>query len=230
MAVPIYLTTEITLTDVNTELFVSAGTPVGDWDYDIQVNLTQAELFEVATYRQPANEPNNFTTTLTVGVNNVDSQLNDTAMSPNGTTPCVGRGIVASDSAGARLLEVLAIKIFGHAKARAAIENDTVITARQSEIASKLAVSFNTDRNLIFNQYVNLDRVELNAHNVNDYNDVDADRTYNFSGLSFEVPLRVVGSVDTGASGEVLNGPAVGGALVVNGAYNVPLKITLNIA
>jgi hypothetical protein len=202
---------------------------VANWDYDIQVNLTQAELFEIANYRQVSGSNNEYTVVLNVNNDSTNTQLDTTGIAPN-----TGRrflGFETSDTAGARLVEILAMKLFGHAKARAAIENDTEVAANQTLIAQGLFNSFTTDRNDIFGQYVNLDLVERDANNTNGYNDVDGTRNFNFSGVAFEVPLRVLGAVDAASADIVKNGPTdVGGALVESGSYNVPLKITLNIA
>jgi hypothetical protein len=43
--------------------------------------------------------------------------------------------------------------------------------------------------------------------------------------MDFVLPVRLVGSLDALASNVLKNGPSVGGALLANGAYNVPLKV-----
>jgi hypothetical protein len=126
---------------------------------------------------------------------------------------------------GTRVLEILALKIFGHARARAAIANDSDIVAGiASDLANHVQNVVTAHRNDIFNQYVQQDLAELNA------NDVDAPVSFNFQQDTLVFPGYVAGSLvnKAGLSPELLNGPVdMSGHMVANGDYNVPILLRL---
>lgn len=147
---------------------------------------------------------------------------------------------------GDRLLEVVAHKLFGHGQARAAIKNDSEFYTHDNEVWDHLSttVATNTIRNDIFNQYVATGRYnaysnfQMNGVDVNNtdntftnLNDVNTWVNFNFNGLTFDYPLYLVGNMLhdvslTNAEIAVLqNGPNVGGTLLQNGLYNVPILV-----
>jgi hypothetical protein len=150
------------------------------------------------------------------------------------------------ETIGDRLLEMVAHKLFGHGQARAAIKNDTEFYNHNDDIWDHLATSVenNVYRNDIFNQYVasgryNVwnqtngvnDQNNLPNNGDNDFNDVNRWVQFNFDGLTFDYPLYLDGNILTDASltnderNVLQNGPDVGGTLLRNGVYNIPILV-----
>jgi hypothetical protein len=137
---------------------------------------------------------------------------------------------------GDKLLEVVAHKLFGHAQARAAINNDDLFYLHDRELWDHLSnsVAQSDFRNDIFCQYVGLGRYNAwaptSANNASS-NDVNGWVNFNFVNLTFDYPLFVSGNILLNSSltpGEInvlQNGPNVGGTLLVNGAYNIPILV-----
>ena len=147
---------------------------------------------------------------------------------------------------GERMLEVVAHKIFGHGQARAAIANDHEFFNHDNQIWNQLSntLLLNQYRNDIFNQYVGTGRYNVLSNyeagsnagtntedGVNNYNDVDTWVNFNFNGLTFEYPLYLAGTIITDPSlspaenALLANGPNVGGTLLNNGVYNIPILV-----
>ncbi len=145
---------------------------------------------------------------------------------------------------GDRLLEIVAHKIFGHGQARAAISNDTQFYTHDDKLWDNLsnAVLNTTFRDEIFNQYVALGRYSTEANsnattspnNQNDVNNMNGGPSwvpFNFNGLTFDYPMFIAGNMLTDPSltneerNLIQNGPNVGGSLLANGVYNVPVLV-----
>lgn len=226
----------------------------GTYDYTFQVNLSGVanditHIFSNATYIQNSNNPDNYDINLVIpdSVNfaNWSSGLNNR----NTITLDIGSSNVAFTTLdpsvlqtfGDRLLEVVAHKIFGHGQARAAISNDREFYTHDGELWNHLSNSvLNSDfRNDIFNQYVSLGRYENTITerlaNDNTYNDMNTYINFNFIGLSFDFPMFLAGNIllnNTLTNDEVnlfVNGPNVGGTLLNNGAYNVPILVKFRV-
>ena len=123
---------------------------------------------------------------------------------------------------GTRVLEILAIKIFGHARARSAISNDTTITSNIKENLSNHFINvINKYKYSIFNQYVQTDNPNINT------DDITAPVEFNFQQDILSFPGFIVGNLDDKSrlSNDLLAGPNVGGNLMVNGEYNIPILI-----
>jgi hypothetical protein len=156
------------------------------------------------------------------------------------TTLSAGKSLL-----GLRFLEILATKIFGHSQARAAIANDSAFYQNSAnsliqQIASGLNNALQAKQNDIFNSYVETGRVANQAqlitnNNVDVGNDVNMYQTFNFGNSNWEFPMVLTGNLINMESNHDLatinNGPTtVGGNLLVNGQYGVPilLKFHLN--
>lgn len=132
---------------------------------------------------------------------------------------------------GFRLLEIAAESIFGHARARAAISNDTdYITATLPAtyynvynggsdqvnasilniLEEQVTKAFNSDISTIFNQYVDFNRdttyggVDLNQ------NDINGPVTFNFDELRFQFLLTFVSDVRSNSLGDLIHDRAQG--------------------
>jgi hypothetical protein len=141
---------------------------------------------------------------------------------------------------GYTLLEVVAHKLFGHAQAHAAISNDDKFYLHDAEIWDHLSntIANSNFSNNIFKQYVALGRYNAwaptSANDVNNSNDVNGWVNFNFINLTFDYPLFVSGNLLLNSSltpGEInvlQNGPNIGGTLLVNGSYNIPILVRLH--
>ena len=117
---------------------------------------------------------------------------------------------------GSRMLEIIALKIFGHPQARAAISNDTkwYKDTLISDIVNSASNSFNEKTNEIFDLY----KIGNNFNSIYEQN-----INFDFTNTYFDIPFYLTGSLGPSISNEVANGPNMGGSVLVNGLYNVPL-------
>lgn len=146
---------------------------------------------------------------------------------------------------GLRFLEVVATKVFGHAKARAAIANDSdfyrpdaVSSSIINQVAQGMDSALTTLKNDIFNMYVGYDRVQLNTADLADptsqHNDVDGFVNFNFENTNWEFPINFHSTVlDDGTDGanmvEIGEGPNVGGAKLSSGSMTVPILLRFHL-
>ena len=231
-----YYFSDLFAIDRNTALFVSPPDTEGlDYDYIISLDVnTLSTLFTNKSYKQNESDINEVDITLTLDQNEFNSAFNYTSMiSPtagNGTRSLIGGKEVVT-GVDTRVLEILALKIFGHAKARAAIANDTqIINLLQSEMFNHFNGVVQNHKHDIFNQYVNYDLSALNTNDVTGYGEFDLTNDI----ISFPACLRGhlynnAGDATTGGasiSAFLNNGPTTGAnndTVLVDGAYNVPI-------
>jgi len=208
-----------------------------DYEYEIVVPGSLSNFFSQAKYKQVGDSNDEYVVdTVTLGTG--AEIAGESASLTTGSLNPAGTGIVGGSTltVGQRVVEILALKLFGHARAKAAIANDTAIEATQWK--SPLEAVFHADRNLIFEQYVGLDRVEPVSNDSGLYNDTDAWQNFNFSGLSFVVPvhLSLDSMDDDDHSGSLTSaaktGPVYGSTtqLVDGQLSNCPVKLTITIA
>ena len=113
-----------------------------------------------------------------------------------------------------RVLEILAIKIFGSALSTDAIENTASIVAPiKDNLSDHFQYIINLHKNDIFNQYVNTKSIDLNTNLVTNFD---------FTNDALSFPAFITGTL---VSQVISNGPNVGGNLMINGSYNVPMLI-----
>ena len=149
----------------------------------------------------------------------------------------------AKQLAGFRFLEIVATKVFGHAKSKIVIENNeeyyangydddyTLTNSLIGQIAWGIFNSANSKRNEVFNQYVFTDRIEDNANDATLTNITGYPRPFmdfNFNDTVWEFPIMFY--TELTATGEAImnelnNGPDVGGARLANGVVNVPILL-----
>ena len=98
-------------------------------------------------------------------------------------------------------MEVVAHKLFGHAQAQAAINNDDKFYLHDAEIWDHLSntVENSNFSNDIFEQYVALGRYNTwaltSANDVNNSNDVNGWVNFNFVNLTLDYPLWISGNL-----------------------------------
>ena len=191
------------------------------FDYNINVYTVgqKQSLFNTATFMmQNVNTPPVF---------NIDLNLNQisTFLSFNRsltTTSNLSVNINGFETSwkpfGERLLEIVAMKIFGHPKARAAIGNDNDFYDTDA-LSIKVYDAFNNIKNEFGNYYMGIyDITEVN-NNV---------QSMNISNFDIIFPFYLNGITTKSKTKLFQNGPNVGGSLLVNGQYNIPLLLTFN--
>ena len=179
-----------------------------DCYYNLTVNVNFLELFQpVGNFVQNQADPNKVNVNLNfdcnqdllniyLGQGNVYDNsgvelANDVQQLMAGSEPADGRkglllGKNTTDSnLGFRFLEVAALQIFGHAKARAAIRNDTEFATAMDDATDKidtLVTSYTESESVrqeIFNYYVQ-------QGFVNDQNDVNTPVAFDFTNFNFQ--------------------------------------------
>lgn len=208
----------------NTTLYAQNLSPVNENEYDYVITLPinmNSQLFSTKTYQQNASNADLYDVVLTLDQGAFNTAYDTSAMVNDKSD--LGQGIMTTEKVEVRILEILALKIFGHARARAAIANDNTITnSIKSDLFNHLNNVVQAHKNDIFNQYAQLDLVEMNA------NDVNATVNFNFDADTLAFPGFLNGSLsgvpDT-ISADLANGPAEGngGNQLINGLYNVPI-------
>lgn len=223
----------------DTQLFISNMSVDSSAHYVIDVDMGDSlnDLFNTRTYQQNDADENDYNTVLTLNHTELFLRLNDSYSvlykgSSNNIAP--GSDILGQEVLKQpyyiRLLEIMALNIFGHGKARAAISNDTSFKLKALDIDTHLNREFGTNeplRNEFFEQYIQLDRQELNANDVNtvvNFNLVDSQISF----LAF-----LTGTVtDTDTNGSVLKilSSKIPNTLVSNttGQYNIEILTKLN--
>jgi hypothetical protein len=197
-----------------------------NYDYQLVIDLSNSidslnNLFNDRHYQQDPTNEDNYLVQLSINMDWLYQATQETdATLSTGFTGCETAGIDANPRLfGTRLLEVLAIKIFGHGMARAAIANDSDFYS--VELMSHLANSMNNalymDNHLFFNEYVSLRRTIID--------DVSNEAEFNLYNMDIAFPVRLQGSLDPAFSESLGDGPYVGGNRLVNGKYSVPLSV-----
>lgn len=145
--------------------------------------------------------------------------------------------------AGFRFLEIVATKIFGHAKTKIAVENSSeyydndyaddynTVNSLIGQIAWGVFNSVTNKKVDITNDYIETDRIQDNANGAVLTNVSGFPRPfieYNFNDTVWEFPIvfhTTLLSTANQAIGELNNGPDVGGARLENGQVNVPVLL-----
>jgi hypothetical protein len=119
-----------------------------------------------------------------------------------------------------RLIEIIAVKIFGHAGARSAILNDAQFY-KSSELITKLQIAINNKKDSIFEYYKGLGKVDMNT--------IGVPQNFNFININIEFPFLFDGFIKDYQflQKDLITGPNVGGNLIINGQYNIPLLVQI---
>ena len=142
------------ITDVPT----SINTAKYHWNINCGSNLNT--MFNVRNYTQ-STSANDYTANLTINTTQLDSLLTTGLNYDSNGTAGTAYGLEdGPQNFNLRLLEMVALEIFGHAKARAAISNDTAFNSFHCNLTTHISCTFNdqTTRNLFFEQYVDINR------------------------------------------------------------------------
>ena len=212
---------------VNTVTQLYASVPSVDYslyDYIITLDSSFNYLFNVKTYKQNSLNPSDVDISFNISINDYNNMYKNTNMQQTQSNAYM-YGSVDKIDFGTRILEILALKIFGHARARAAINNDvTIVNNLQDDLYNHLENVVQKHKYDIFNMYVSQDLPELNQ------DDISEPVNFNFNYDKIMFPGFVKGSLSNKnlLSPSLLNGPTHGINSVVNGDYNIPILIVFS--
>jgi hypothetical protein len=191
------------------------------FDYNINVYTVgqKQSLFNTATFMmQNVNTPPVFNIDLNLNQISTFLSFNRSLITTSNLSVNTNGFETSWKPFGERLLEIVAMKIFGHPKARAAIGNDNDFYDTNA-LSIKVYDAFNNIKNEFGNYYMGIyDITEVN-------NNVQA---MNISNFNIIFPFYLNGITSKSKTKLFQNGPNVGGSLLVNGNYNIPLLLTFN--
>jgi hypothetical protein len=202
----------------NAELYVANELNLGTSEFHFRINCGNSlnQLFNTRTYQQNSVNAEHYDVDLIINDTYVNSIFTN-VLNVNGGTASnfIGMSTIPPISFSQRLLEIAALKIFDHAKARAAIANDNDFTDLHTHVTTHLATSFvNTNiTNTFFEQYVQ------SQGNTFNFNDVDGPVPFNLDASQ----LFVYGSI----SGSVSDGTLSSPGLVPVNSYTGTIRIEL---
>lgn len=223
----------------NTSVAATTTSFVPDFIFNTNTALGPSTIdgavFSNASYVQNSEDPNSYNVDLVVNVEFVNTLLTLSLWNHVNVNDHLPANQYFTDTlgpVGSKLLETVAIKLFGHPKATAAITNDTDFATLSSQtlnsLSEQIKAAIETDKNLIFQAYVNAGKI------AND-DDVTTPQTMNFTNVHIAVPMYLQGNILDKDSGVISLGPLrngysgydpVDGSRMVNGVYNIPLALS----
>jgi len=190
------------------------------WIIDCGTSLNA--MFSNRNYTQVSGNNEAYTANLTVDMAQVNTWLTTNGLtwdstSNGGVATSVGLESGAQNF-NLRLLEMAALEIFGHAKARAAISNESMFTNYHSHVTNHLSTTFNNQniRNIFFEQYVEINRYYGS-------NDNQAQVPFNLANTSFYVFGNLNGEI-VDATTSTLGTPG-GSGFFLKSNYCAPMRI-----
>jgi hypothetical protein len=189
------------------------------FDYRIEIYTVgqKQSLFNTATYHYP-NVSTPPTYNLELNLNQMQTLFTINRSKTYGSNQTVRINSFENSwtNFNERLLEIAATKIFGHPKARAAISNDITFTDI-SGLAQKISDSFNQHKNDFGDYYMGV--MDINTTN-------SESQPINVSNFDIIFPFNLKGSTLSNPNTIYQrNGPNVGGTLLQNGIYDIPLLL-----
>jgi hypothetical protein len=191
------------------------------FDYNINIYTVgqKQSLFNTATYNYSnANIPPVFN--IELNLNQLSTFLSSSRSITSASNSLINTNAFETSMRpfGERLLEIVAVKIFGHPKTRAAISNDNSFY-NTTQISTQIYNTFNNHRNELGNYFMGLYDITQVNNNA---------QLINVSNLNIIFPFFFRGTTQKNTTNLFRNGPNVGGSLLVNGNYNIPLLLTFN--
>jgi hypothetical protein len=223
----IYFYNEVFGITTETQLYAKNGPIYNNqlFDYIITINGSLNNLFSKKTYQQDPQDVNKVIINFEINSNTYNNHYLTTNIISTPTNSLINGVIVDDIEFDTRILEILALKIFGHARARAALSNDMdIIHDLQNEFYNHINNVIQNHKYDIFNQYVQLDKRQLWQ------NDINRAVSFNFTNGTFAFPGYISGSLfdKNNLSSDLLNGPKAGISWMENGDYNIPILIKIN--
>jgi len=151
----------------NAELYVMNLSTLQQSKYHwvISVGTTLNTLFNTRTYTEDTTNNSLYNINLTTNTTQIESLLNNNNLTYDTTgsasSNAANLGLETTATFNLRLLEMAALEIFGHAKARAAFSNDISFNNYHTTVSSHMSTSFSSQSvsNNFFEQYVQLNRI-----------------------------------------------------------------------
>lgn len=217
--------------------------PFAEYDYTILINIGLmptftsindiTQIFSNASFMQDPTDVNNTQVNLTLSHSydflNWNTLFNNkplaTLTSGKSTVRFSTLNPDIPQTIGDRFLEIIAHKLFGHGQSYVAIGNHSEFYSHDSLLWDHLSRTLSTDTfaNNIYSQYIKTGRyVSMNACGTTTDNEWIP---FNFINLNFAFPMYLKGNLETSISNLMINGPDVGGSLIINSVYNIPLVI-----
>ena len=205
----------------NANLYIMDELTLGTRNFHFSMNCGTSlnSLFNTRTYKQNSTNAQNVDINLSINETYAATLFNN-LVNAGGTSPnFLGMETVVATTFSQRLLEMAALKIFGHAKARAAIANDSDFTNLHTVVIGHLTNSFsNSDiKNNFFEQYVLLRKNSLNQ------NDVDQNINFNLDATQIYIYGILNGSI---LDATPLTSSATGLTTFGN-SYNTDMRLAL---
>jgi hypothetical protein len=150
-----------------------------EFHWKINCGNTLNELFLNRTYKQLSTNEEAIETNLSINNIYVNGLFNNVLNGVDGLNGNFNGLSTSTTSFSQRLLEMAALKIFGHAKARAAIGNDSDFVDLQTRVITHLYDSFSNVniRQQFFESYIK----SQETINANGTNDVDEYQNFNLA-------------------------------------------------
>jgi len=203
----------------NAELYImneySLGSKQFHWRINCGTSLNQ--LFNSRTYKQNSTNAENIDINLSINDTYVATLFNSVLNATGGSSENFIGIESAASTFSQRLLEMVALKIFNHAKARAAIANDNDFSGLHTQLTTHLSTSFtNSDlQNIFFEQYILASGAVERAAS----NDVDVAVDFNLASSQ----IFIYGNL----SGSIIDGTAGTPGVVSTNSYNTNMRIEL---
>jgi hypothetical protein len=194
------------------------------YDYIISFNTIFNTFFDMKTYMQNVENSNNVDINFTVSFNEFQNIYQNSKMQSTESNAFIYGSIDTIDF-GTRILEILALKIFGNARARSAINNDTyIINNLQNNLYNHINDIINKHKYDMFNMYVQQDLPELSQ------DDITQPVNFNFTYDKIAFPGYIKGTLANkmSLSDALLNGPSHGINSIINGEYNIPILLMIS--
>jgi hypothetical protein len=193
-----------------------------NYDYVLQINMEMNNImFSTKTYQKNSINNNIYDINLILNQDNFNNYYNNAKLIQGNINANI-LGINNTTTFDNRILEILALKIFGHARARAPISNDTDIYANvKNSLFNHINNTIQSHKNDIFNEYNTLGLVET------DPNEPFKIFNFNFINDSFAIPAYIDGQLLGNLSDNLKNGPTGGLNNLINGLYNIPILINI---
>ena len=169
----------------NANLYIMDESNLGDRSFHFSMNCGTSlnSLFSSRNYKQNSINAQNVDISLIINQTYAATLFTNLVNVAGGTAGNF-TGISENNpvSFSQRLLEMAALKIFGHAKARAAIANETSFNGLESVVISHISSSFLIDsiKNNFFEQYVTTRKIQFNQNDVDQYVDFNLDSSQIF--------------------------------------------------
>jgi len=236
----------------NTNMYGTYFNESSIYDYIFSINISSfapniSSIFNVATFTQNTLNNDDVNINLSIDKSNVYNNWNNIFNNKPLVQVVMGQSTTGfgtlrptiPNTIGDRLLEVVALKLFGHGQAHAAINNDNEFYTHDAQLWDHLSnsVAMNNIKHDIFNQYVASGRYEIeiaqsdNFTNItNDINITDNininEQIINFNNSFFS--LYITGNILPKPSTSDVNGDVVN--FNFDGfSFDFPLYITGNI-